>query len=152
MRTKTNQQQPKKIPLPRPSHTVPFSSTSSSTSSSPSFFSTMTQGAALGMGSSAGQGAVSLLTTNFNGDQRSPEKFGHRIVDGLFEPQENKKICLDKAPYKNKEPTITFDDPYLCNKKMEQYVKCTHEQSNHSICDKLYDNYLQCVSSHLERE
>lgn len=112
----------------------------------------MTQGAALGMGSSAGQGAVSLLTTNFNGDQRSPEKFGHRIVDGLFEPQENKKICLDKAPYKNKEPTITFDDPYLCNKKMEQYVKCTHEQSNHSICDKLYDNYLQCVSSHLERE
>ena len=22
-----------------------------------------------------------------------------------------------------KQPTITFDDPYLCNKKMEQYVK-----------------------------
>ena len=149
MRT-PNKQQPKKIP-PRPSHQVP----SSNPSSSPSFFSTMTQGAALGMGSSV----------------------GHRMVDGLFfEPKQNKKLC----PYtqndsvlrttsfsrhesfpptsssgnipKNKEPTITFDDPYLCNKKMEQYVKCTHEQSNHSICDKLYDNYLQCVSSHLERE
>ena len=154
MRTPNNQQ-PKKIPPPRPSHPTSIGNTQSN----PSFFSTMTQGAALGIGSSA----------------------GHRIVDGLFEPQENKKICLDKAPYKNKEPTITFDDPYLCNKKMEQYVKCTHEQSfvagfpseilgnesrfcsgsqseptqntpNHSICDKLYDNYLQCVSSHLERE
>jgi len=89
----------------------------------------LSQGAALGMGSSV----------------------GHRMVDGLFfEPQENKKIYSDTP--KNKEPTITFDDPYICNKKMEQYVKCTHEQSNHSICDKLYDNYLQCVSSHLERE
>ena len=133
-------------PLPRPSHPTSIGNTQSN----PSFFSTMTQGAALGLGSSV----------------------GHRMVDGLFfEPQENKKIwsesqsdsttksgaseaCKGLCPDtpKNKEPTITFDDPYLCNKKMEQYVKCTHEQSNHSICDKLYDNYLQCVSSHLERE
>lgn len=62
----------------------------------------------------------------------------------VSEPQE--KLTVDYT-YKYKQPTITFDDPYLCNKKMEQYVKCTHSQSNHSICDKLYDNYLQCVSS-----
>ena len=92
-------------------------------------FTPITQGATVGMGSSV----------------------GHRIVDGVF--KENPTINEQQnAPTKLNQPTITFDDPYLCNKKMEQYVKCTHEQSNHSICDKLYDNYLLCVSSFLDRE
>ena len=38
----------------------------------------------------------------------------------VSEPQE--KLTVDYT-YKYKQPTITFDDPYLCNKKMEQYVK-----------------------------
>jgi hypothetical protein len=116
MRTSTKKQQPKQ----NYSHQV---------LSNPSIFSSITQGATLGMGSS----------------------IGHRIVDGVF--KENPTINEPQnTPNKLNQPTITFDDPYLCNKKMEQYVKCTHEQSNHSICDKLYDNYLLCVSSFLDRE
>ena len=95
-----------------------------SSSSGPSFFSTMTQGLALGMGSS----------------------LGHRAVDTMF----GAPVPTVSTPTS----TSVANTPYACNNNLGEYIKCIHEQTtvqglqtDSNICNKLYDDYLRCIST-----
>jgi hypothetical protein len=111
----------------------------------------MVQGMALGAGSSVGHRAVDSIMSSNNGVSASiPRNVGEDNFPTTTSPFPENTSSLQRAKLASVSPTTTFDDPYLCTIQMENYVKCTHEQLNHRMCDKLYDTYLRCVSSRLE--